>query len=140
MARLSFGYSSLFPGGLLRPMVDAVAINLLNGFEADFTGILDTGADYISLEWTFLEKLGIDPRDLKRDDIETPSGGASMERCNFIEIAIEHEGRRYHLNGEGPTPVLFTPPDTSCLLGQNSFLRNCIATFNGPGRVVTLDF
>jgi hypothetical protein len=140
MPVLSFPYRSIIPGGLLRPMVNAVAFNPLNGLKADFIGLLDTGADQVSLTSSLLAKLGIDPDSLEDDQAETPSGLKPIKFCDFLQIGIEHDGVVYFPNGEHPVPLHFSRRSPDSLLGQMSFLRLCIATFNGPGRTVTLDF
>lgn len=140
MPALDFPYQPIFPGGLLRPMVKAVALNILNGRTAEFVGLLDTGADQTSLTQKLLGELGINPSDLEDDRAETPVGGDPIKLCDFLQIGILHENHVYFPNGDHPVPAHFSKGATTCLIGQKSFLRHCVATFDGPRRIVTIDF
>lgn len=141
MPRLKFFYAP-YPGDVtLQPMALVAAINTMNGRHSEFVGILDTGADQSSLSSDLLEKLDVDPRYLTETEVGAVGGRTPALACDFIRIGLIDisSGKYTFLNGQDPVPLHFSMGPFS-LVGRQSLLDLCVATFDGPGKIVTLDF
>lgn len=142
MSLIQYGYFS-YPGDpTARPMAAAIAINLLTGKSKKFLGILDTGADSVTLTSDLLIGLGVDPDTLKETDVGGVNGIGLGKKCKHIKIGLIDpiSTRNYFPNNDLPVPVVFSAGSPFCLLGRNSFLNLCTATFDGMAKLVTLDF
>jgi hypothetical protein len=123
-------------------MAYAVAINTLNGRSSEFLGIIDTGADSITLTSDLLRNLGIAPLSLPEIDVGGVHGVASARHCDFVKIAlVDMSDISLHFpNGDTPVPLHFSSGSPFSLLGRGAFLDQCVALFDGPGQLVTIEF
>jgi len=141
MPRLQFFYAP-YPGDVTpQPMALAAAINTMNGKHFEFVGILDTGADQSSLSADLLEKLDVDPRYLTEAEIGAVGGRVPALACDFIRVGLidMSSGKYIFPNQQDPVPLHFSRGPFS-LIGRQSLLDHCVATFDGPRKIVTLDF
>lgn len=142
MPKLSYPYFPYPENPLPRPAAPAMVINLLNGKSAPLLGILDTGADRVSLTDEFLDILEIDPVFLSETDLGGVHGIAPVRYCDFLKIAFVELPSKilYFPNRDAPVPIHFTSGSPFCLLGQESFLGLCHSTFDGLRKVSTISF
>lgn len=141
MASLRYPYGYLPGHSVIRPLVKAVAINLLNGKDAEFIGIVDTGADQTALSDELIDILEIDDQLLPWAPIGGAEGFADCMSCDCVKIAFLEEVslERYFPNGAGAVPLHFTDGPFN-LLGQQSFLDKVISSFDGPRQEVSIHF
>lgn len=142
MPRLSYPYSPLPEYPTPRPMAPAIAINLLNGKSSQFVGILDTGADYVSFPEGLIDVLEIDRGLLLNTEVGGMHGIGPVKMYDFMKIGLLElpSTVAFFPNHNDPIPVHFKTGSPFFLLGQKSFLSNCIASFDGIKKVSTISF
>lgn len=133
-------------GSRPRPMVTAVAVNLITGRHCEFLAQIDSGADRVGLTTSVMQVLGIRDDELQRHQVFGIEGWVEGLLCDFVSIGfmdLQNFIPRFP-NGEGnPVPILFTArPENNdySLLGQDSFLDLCRVKLDGPRQRVEVDF
>lgn len=142
MPLLEYPYFTFPSARRPRPVAPIVAFNVLNGRSAEFVGILDSGADTTTLTTDIAHVLGIDLSTLPSEIVGGVHGTGDANFCDFLKLSLLHPLSRqeYSLSGNREVPVFFPEGNMYCLLGQRNFLEYCVSVFNGPQRIVSLDF
>jgi len=142
MSVISYPYFQPLHAPMPRPYAICIAVNTLNKKSAEFLGVLDSGADGLTLTADLANNLGIDLEELPEERILGVHGIGGSKYCDFISVGLFDTARMRHYfpGGKAAVPAYFSASSPSSLLGRRAFLDLSIVTFDGPKQIVHLDF
>jgi hypothetical protein len=125
-----------------RPVISVHVSNPLTGLSAEFVGIIDSGADSIVLTEDIAKVIGVKTDGLPIYDVGGVHGISGAYFCDYLTMsAIDVLGKEhYPINYGRSIPVYISQGGIFCLMGQRSFLEQCICILDAPNKLTTLQF